>query len=270
MELTADQKQHFDTFGFLILRHLFSAEEIGLIRREGNRILAENRGGKPFPGTKRQGMIPFFEKSTDLLPFIYDDRIHAIAEGLLEPGYFLVGTEGNLHVGDTQWHGGGPEILRQTKIAFYLEPTTAETGALRLMPGSHRGDFSRSLDPLREQMEDPSAKGFGIPGEQLPCVVFASQPGDIAVFTEHTWHAAFGGGPGRSQHAISFHELPRTETQKRYLAEKCAEYKFSLHVPDELLACDHPRVRDMLAPLIELGVGPPEPAPAFLSDSSPG
>ena len=44
-------------------------------------------------------------------PFLIDPRILGIAEGLL--GDILDVTEGNLHVGDTPWHGGGndAEIL---------------------------------------------------------------------------------------------------------------------------------------------------------------
>ena len=262
--LTAEQKHHFETFGFLILRKLFSAEEIDLIRREGDRVFTANRQGKPFPGERRQAIIPFFEKSPEL-PFIYDDRIHAIAEGLLGPDYILNATEGNLHVGDTQWHGGGPEgeVLKQTKIAFYLEPTTRNTGALRLIPGSHKAGFSASLQPLNEQHDDPSAAAFGIPADRLPCFVFESKPGDIGVFTEHTWHAAFGGSPGRYQHAINFHEHPRNQVQWRFLEEHCAKFRYSLHVPEELLACENLRVRNMIAPIVGLGVGPPEPTPLF-------
>ena len=38
--ITTEQKRHFETFGFLILRQLFTVEEIDLIRREGDRIFA--------------------------------------------------------------------------------------------------------------------------------------------------------------------------------------------------------------------------------------
>ena len=122
--LTKTQKQHFEVFGFLILRQLFTADEIELICCESDSILTANREGKPFPGTQRQAMIPFFEKSPALLKFIADDRIHGIAEDLMGPDYIYTGSEGNLHVGDTQWHGKDPDVavLPEVKIAFYSNP----------------------------------------------------------------------------------------------------------------------------------------------------
>ena len=45
--LTAQQKQHFETFGFLVLRQLFAPQEIDVIRRESDAVLRENRQGKP-------------------------------------------------------------------------------------------------------------------------------------------------------------------------------------------------------------------------------
>lgn len=65
--LSEAQKRHFEIFGFLILRQLFSADEIDLIRREYDRLLSANRQGRPFSGTQRQGVIPFFERSPALL-----------------------------------------------------------------------------------------------------------------------------------------------------------------------------------------------------------
>ena len=105
--LTTQQKQHFETFGFLVLRQLFTSQEIDVIRRESDAVLRENRQGKPFPGEKRQAMIPFFELNPRLQWLIEDDRIYALGEDLLGPDFILNATEGNLHVGDTQWHGGG-------------------------------------------------------------------------------------------------------------------------------------------------------------------
>lgn len=263
--LTDAQKKHFQTFGFLIFRQLFTQTEIDLIRCESDKILAANRRGKAFPGKTRQAMIPFFEKSPALLEFIVDDRIHAIGEGLLGPDYILNATEGNLHTGDTYWHGGDgtAEVLPHVKIAFYLESTTRDTGALRLIPGSHKAEFSRHLQALKEQQDDASAMPFGVPGDQLPCVVFESQPGDIGVFTEHTWHAAFGGAPGRSQHAINFQANPKTDEELAHLLELCDKFRYSMHPPEELINNDHPRIQRMISRLLELGIGPPEPMPIF-------
>ena len=263
--LTKTQKQHFEVFGFLILRQLFTADEIELICCESDSILTANREGKPFPGTQRQAMIPFFEKSPALLKFIADDRIHGIAEDLMGPDYIYTGSEGNLHVGDTQWHGKDPDVavLPEVKIAFYLEPTTRDKGALRFIPGSHRSGFSKRLYPLQKLYDTPEAMPFGLQGDEIPCVVFESQPGDVGIFAEHTWHATFGGAPGRSQHAINFRANPKTEKQLACLLESCERHPFAFHPPEELIKSDNSRLQRMISRLLELGIGPPEPTPIF-------
>ena len=214
--LTAEQKQHYETFGFLVLRQLFTQQEIDVIRRESDEILRENRQGKPFPGEKRQAMIPFFELSPRLQWLIEDDRIYALGEGLLGPDFILNATEGNLHVGDTRWHGGGPEVepVPHIKIALYLEPNTKETGALRFIPGSHKPEFRKLLQPLTAQNEDPTVRPLGVSGPGTPSFAIESQPGDVVIFPETLWHAAFGGLPGRSQHAINFMANPLTDEER--------------------------------------------------------
>ena len=162
--LTIQQKQHFETFGFLVLRQLFTPQEIDVIRRESDAVLRENRQGKPFPGEKRQAMIPFFELNPRLQWLIEDDRIYALGEDLLGPDFILNATEGNLHVGDTQWHGGGldAEPVPHIKIAFYLEPNTKDTGALRFIPGTHKLERRKLIQPLTAQQDDPTAMPFGV------------------------------------------------------------------------------------------------------------
>ena len=131
------------------------------------------------------------------------------------------------------------------------------------MPGSHKAAFNGHLQPLSEEHGGTETMPFSVPQDQLPCVVFESQPGDVGIFSECTWHAAFGGAPGRSQHAISYQANPQNDAQLAYLKELCAKYKYSLHPPEEMVKSDNPRIQNMISRLLELGVGPPEPMPIF-------
>ncbi len=263
--LADEQKNFFKTFGFLVLRQVFTPQEIDQIRHESDRILLENRQGRPFPGTKRQAMIPFFEHSPALLWLLEDDRIYQLGIDLLGPNFILNATEGNLHVGDTQWHGGGPEaeVVPHIKIAFYLEPTTKDTGALRLIPGSNYPEIRQHLQPLTAQNDDPSAKPFGVSGAEIPCQAFESKPGDIGIFSEYTWHAAFGGAPGRSQHAINFIANPETDEQVAHIRGLYENWLYSLHPLEVLINSDRPRLRGMVEKLVEMGFEPPLPTPIF-------
>ena len=52
--LTKEQIAHFETFGFLAMRQLFSSEEMATISTEFEEILNEDRQGRPFAGENRQ------------------------------------------------------------------------------------------------------------------------------------------------------------------------------------------------------------------------
>src|SRR5262249_35930230 len=53
--------------------------------------------------------------------------------------------KGVLYGGDTPWHADSAFAVASVGFAAYLEPLRAETGALRVLPGSHRGDFTEAL-----------------------------------------------------------------------------------------------------------------------------
>ena len=74
------------------------------------------------------------------------------------------------------------------KVVMYLTQTTASTGALRLLPGSHRASFHERLLCMDQahgvHTSDPrwQAATFGLPGEQLPGFAIESNPGDVIMF----------------------------------------------------------------------------------------
>ena len=78
------------------------------------------------------------------------------------PPYFGSRRDGALHGGS-----GGCEVLPQVKIAFYLEPLTRETGAIRFIPGSHKGGFSERLERISHRTEDPRARPWGVRPHEL-------------------------------------------------------------------------------------------------------
>ena len=214
--LNSEQVAHFQAFGFLILRNVFSPPEMDIIEREADEIMTEDRGGAPFEGTERQAVQPFFERRPFINSLMDDDRIYLIAEGLLGPDFVLDQSEGNLHVGDTTWHGGTSwKTLPWIKIGFYLEPLTRETGCLRIIPGSHLIGDTDFYAPLRESAEKNEV--FGMPQSEIPSVALECGSGDLIVFTENVLHASFGGRTGRHQHAVSFFKNPVTDSEIQYL-----------------------------------------------------
>jgi len=256
--LTSEHKAHFDVFGYLVLRQLLTPEEVAIMKKESVEIFEEARGGAAFDGKKRQPVQPFFERRPFLSSLVDDDRIYDIGETLLGPDFYLSVTEGNLHVGDTAWHGSDlddprPESLIHAKIAFYLDPVTKDTGCLRVIPGSHRRPFADHLQILKQQHDDPTNEPFGVSGPDTPCVPLESQPGDVVVFTENTFHAAFGGETGRHQHAINFFSCPKTEEEFNWVRNMYKRWEYGLRPAEPFVNSDRPRIRRMISLLIEEG-----------------
>ena len=149
-----------------------------------------------------------------------------------------------------------PSGLRFVKIGFYLDPLTRETGCLRVIPGSHIRHELDLLAPLRGRNEDPDFRPFGMAPDEIPCVALEVEPGDIVAFTECVLHGAFRGRPGRHQHAINFFNNPTTDAQVEELKELYGRTNWCVRPTEAMIKSDHPRIRRMIARLIELGFEP--------------
>ena len=179
--LTGEQKAHFDVFGFLAVRQLFSPGELDIISREFDAAMLEDRDGKPFEGGKRQEVYNWFEGRAPVEFLTTDERIRGPIEQLLGPGYTLLkNNDGKLYVGDTGWHtdmGWSPDIpegksdpewiagrrgrnhyIPSIKVAFYLDSVGKESGALRMIPGAHRNPYNDRLWSLHNAIPDVAAR----------------------------------------------------------------------------------------------------------------
>ena len=254
--LTSEQIAYFNTFGFLVLRQVFTADEVETIHRETDEIFDGARGGKPYSG-KLEVIHPFFERRPFMASLVADDRIYSICEGLLGPEFFLDVTEGWRHTGTTTWHGGGrfAERLPDIKIAFYIEPLTRDTGCLRVVPGSHIRGEPDLLEQLRNVTDTaaPDSNPYGVPQPELPSVALESQPGDLCVFTENTLHASFGGKVGRYQHAMTYVKMPTAEKERGQIRNSYETTRYSYRPCKSSINSDNPRIRKLVAPLVEWG-----------------
>ena len=107
-----------------------------------------------------------------------------------------MGSDGNYYAGDTGWHSDGGHKAgdpMHIKLLFYLDHLTRDTGALRVIPGSHWlfGDYY--ADTLQKAIGH-SQDLWGMGGAEIPSVALEVTPGDLAVSNHNTKHAAFGGG----------------------------------------------------------------------------
>ena len=259
--LSPEQIAHFEAFGFLLLRRLLDPGEAATLKREAEEVFDEDRGGRTFAGETTEYVQPFFERRPFLFSLLDDDRIHGIGVDLLGPDFVLDQTEGRLRVEPTPWHAGDRfhSGLRWIKIGFYPEPLTRDSGCLRVVPGSHIPCDPDPLSPLRQTGMDPDFRPFGLAPEEIPHVPLEVEPGDIVVFTECVLHGAFGGRPGRHQHAINFFSNPRTDAQVAEVRDIHDRTRWSVRPTEATLNSKRPRIRRMISRLVELGFEPCRP-----------
>jgi ectoine hydroxylase-related dioxygenase (phytanoyl-CoA dioxygenase family) len=254
--ISDEQVAYFHTFGFLMVRGLFNAEEMAAVSREFDARLTQDRQGQPFPGEKRQSLYGIAEKCLLMTALIEDDRLYKTAERLLGSGFVWLCSEGNLYVGETAWHPDGTRMsFIPLKVSLYLDPLTKDTGCLRVIPGSHRMPFHEDIRSLTK---------LGIPGPDLPCVPLESAPGDVIFANMNTWHAAFGGRTGRRHLALSFASEPTTEEHIDRLKENYQSLLVFIQrlqysqpgrvFDDAFLYSDRPRIRRLAAKWVELGL----------------
>jgi hypothetical protein len=188
---------HFRTFGYVTLRGLLSRAEADTLRQEVTGALADAFGQIAAEPNDLGGISgDYLPLAASRAPFslslIADDprTFQSSAELLGGPTVPSAGIA-TCFTGDSAWHTRqGPDIGGVTLWAD-LEPRTASTGALRLIPGSHLPGFERRLCEYRAA--EPATSGFG--HWEWPHIVVETEPGDVVAFHAHLMNRAEGGTP---------------------------------------------------------------------------
>jgi len=219
-----EQKLFYDTFGFLVLPQVYDRNEMQAIDDAFEQLFDIQLKEKDQSRDKLSENLTidpgFCERHPVLRALTEDRRITETIDNVLGLDGFYASSDGHLYHGDTVWHadvGWGPNIpegrndpnLVNTlsphytiglKAAMYLDPIVKETGALRIVPGSHINPLHEELAPLSSVLADypevacdPRFAGFGTDPKDMPCHVVDSQPGDVLIFHSLVWHASFGG-----------------------------------------------------------------------------
>jgi hypothetical protein len=263
MTLTDKQLHFFQTFGFMVWRQAFTPKEITRITEQFDEVLAQDRQGREFVGDKRQGVLGFIEQRQELWPLLEDDRIYAAVEQMLGPDFVWIGSDGNLYVGNTGWHPDNAAAYRRLKVAFYLDPVDKNTGALRVIPGSHLPGLA---DRLKECPPKGDADGspYGVGGSDIPSFPLESRPGDVVFFNQGVFHASYGGKTGRRMFTLNFGAKPKAEPdfeniRRTYesnlgFVEQMGCTKRDRIYTDAFLQSGSPRISSMVSELVELGL----------------
>ena len=150
--LTPEQVYQFKTFGFVTMRSIFTSDELKTIKEEFDRRAGEASSYEPFDGTKRHSFNMMGNDTPFFASLLEDPRFAEAAEQFFCD---VIGNTAaaNRYVANTSWHyDSGCYEGYGVKFAMYLQPVRADTGALRVIPGSHKRPWFDELDerpPLR-------------------------------------------------------------------------------------------------------------------------
>lgn len=195
--LSHQQILHFTAFGYVTLRGLLSQSEATALREEVTDALTDAFGTLGREPDDLGGISgDYLPLAANRAPFsqslIADDArtFQASAELLGGPTVPSVGIA-TCFTGDSTWHARQAAVLGGVTFWADLEPRTAQTGALRLIPGSHLPDFASRICEYRRA--EPAISGFE--HWEWPHVVIETEPGDVVAFHVHLMNCAQGGLP---------------------------------------------------------------------------
>jgi len=215
--LTEQQTRFFDTFGYLYLPNLLENSTQTVIQKFDHLFSAHQQNvldwrHEAHYNNARHILLQLIERDVFLSSLLEHPVIDGVFTSLLGENYLYRASEGNIFTGDTYWHSdlyNADFKYRHIKILFYLDPIDANSGALRVIPGSHLfGDkFANQLERYVWEHD----KNYGIDKTSVPGITLPTQPGDAIVFDYRLKHATCHSGPLRRMFTICASERFRDE-----------------------------------------------------------
>jgi hypothetical protein len=185
------------TFGFVVVRQCFDAvllaDEIDQVMRRG----LIHRQTARYSGINFQ-WVPMMTSETSVSLSLLD-RAGNLAETLLGGPVLPTRAKGIRYIGNTPWHTDSESPIASIGFIAYIDSLKAESGALRVLPGSHHPEYGDAIRALGTTVETTVAT--------LPAHVIETEPGDLIVIDEHLFHASFGGAV-RRQWRVDYLRVP--------------------------------------------------------------
>jgi Phytanoyl-CoA dioxygenase (PhyH) len=242
--LTDAQIDHFRTFGFLVLRGYLDECETAALADELDRAHRDAFGVRYDERPDNDGgmsghYLPMMSRSRTpvSLGLVEDPRFLATARQLVGATMLPFYAEGIRYYGQAGFHDDAGPGVKAVKFVAYLEPLTAATGALRLLPGSHHPELSAIVADWNRRHPAMDAEGLRRLVEGLPLYVAETRPGDVIAFDWHLRHTSIG-GRDRRQWTISYIRDPVTAEEVERFTDVVVDGNLSFLL-DDLDDYDH-------------------------------
>ena len=219
--ITEQQIHQFHTFGFLVLKNMLTEDELKIVNEEFEKGLAKKNKSELFAGARVQLNWSNLESHSPFTASLLEDkRIYRVAQQLFGEDVIGKNSQANHYAGNrSPWHPDVGPNIHGCKFVFYLSPVDAETGALRVIPGSHRPEFSDMIRKVRLKDNDPGPlEDPGLAVNEVPFCSCDSQPGDAVIFNYLLWHASWHGSDNRRMVSLQYYNNPKTPEEIEAMA----------------------------------------------------
>jgi len=178
----------------------------------------EEAQGKPISGAERNKSHLLFKWVDDLMRH---EKILDAVEDLIGPDLlcwntlFWVKEKGSETF--VSWHQDirywGLDTADLVTVWMALSPATLESGCMRVLPGSHRGELMPHKDEYKPDNLLTRGQEIAVEVDESKAVAMPVQPGEVSLHNVRLAHAS---GPNRSNDrrvGLSFHYMP-TKTKQ--------------------------------------------------------
>lgn len=199
--LSRREQAQFETFGYVVLRDLLADVEVRQLEQECLQRLEAAYTHAPFDGTKRYWVGMNGPTTPLMASLIEDPRLWGVAEQLF--GEYAVGgrCDASRCSQDTTWHPDTVSTrLEGVQFGVYFQNVGGGSGALRVIPGSHRQPLHDAVDRYLGA-ERPAIA-------EVPAVPLIIRPGDAVCYDIRLWHAVAGGFDDRRFFNLTYYNLP--------------------------------------------------------------
>ena len=174
--------------------------------------------GSPIAGAQRSKSHLLFTWVDDLMRH---EKILDAVEDLIGPDILCWNTffwiKEPLSESFVSWHQDlrywGLDTDHLVSVWLALSPATLETGCMRVLPGSHKGDLLPHADEYKENNLLTRGQEIAVEVDEAKTVAMPLQPGEISLHNVRLAHAS---GPNRSRDrriGLSMHYMPTRTKQ---------------------------------------------------------